>query len=315
VKARRVFSRPLRSASQGAAFSLAMVLAFSGTVDAGPRERSDLAEAVRTYDELVKREHSIEKYLESTSEDFEQLRLRVTLRGRAYYRLTRGLPTTDLFAYASLVERTKRALLADLKKAEALEAERKRAEGRLREVREARKALAVTEETRKALQAQTERERAFDLAFSGGTVSKSHTAIYGALTPHGFGGETFSSLKGELPFPVPGRAEVEVVRRSYAEGPGLILRTAIGTPARSVYQGRVAFADHYPEYGNTVIIDHGENYFTVTAGLSSIDARVGEEVVAGARLGIAGIVDGRAEIYIEIRRGRDTLSPNEWFGI
>lgn len=293
----------------------AVILCLSSALLARPRERADLSEAVRAFDELVKREHSIEKYLEGNGETLEQVRARIVARGRAYYRLTRGLPTGDFFSYATLVERTRRSLLGDIKKAEALSLERTRAEGRLKEVRDARKALAVTEETRKALLAQTEREQAFDLAFSSGSLSKAHTAVYGALTPHGFGGETFSSLKGELPFPVPGRAEVEVVRRAFAEGPGLVLRTAIGTPARSVYQGRVAFADHYADYGNTVIIDHGENYFTVTAGLSTIDARVGEEVLAGARLGIAGIVSGRAEIYIEVRRGRDTLSPGEWFGI
>lgn len=301
---------------RGRALALStIVLSLAPCLLARPRERTDLSDAVRAFDDLVKREHSLEKHLEGSGEIEELVRARVVARGRAYYRLTRGLPSGDFFAYATLVERTRRSLLHDLKKAETLAQERSRAEGRLREVREARKALAVTEETRKALLAQTEREQAFDLAFSSGSLSKAHTAVYGALTPHGFGGESFSVLKGELPFPVPGRAEVEVVRRAFAEGPGLVLRTAIGTPARSVYQGRVAFADHYADYGNTVIIDHGENYFTVTAGLSTIDARVGEEVLAGARLGIAGIAQGRAEIYIEVRRGRDTLSPGEWFGI
>ncbi len=79
--------------------------------------------------------------------------------------------------------------------------------------------------------------------------------------------------------------------------------------------GRVAYADEYPEYGKTVLLDHGDGYFTVTAGLGSIEVRVGEDLPAGARLGLCGNAGTQGRIYFEVRQGTETLHPGEWFGI
>ena len=122
-------------------------------------------------------------------------------------------------------------------------------------------------------------------------------------------------MRGKLPFPLPGRAEIERVKLPYAAGPGLILRAAIGTPARAVFGGRVAYADEYAEYGRTVIIDHGDDYFTVTAGLDKIDVQVGDDVPQGARLGLSGAAGPTGKVYFEIRLKDQTLPPGEWLGI
>lgn len=90
----------------------------------------------------------------------------------------------------------------------------------------------------------------------------------------------------------------------------------MATSVRAVFGGRVAFADEYADYGRTVILDHGEGYYTVSANLGVIEVKVGEDVAAGARLGALGAgVAGRGELYFEVRRGNDTLSPTEWFGL
>jgi septal ring factor EnvC (AmiA/AmiB activator) len=122
-------------------------------------------------------------------------------------------------------------------------------------------------------------------------------------------------MRGRLPFPLLGRAEIEQVKLPHADGPGLILRAAIGTPARAVFGGRVAYADNYAEYGRTVILDHGDDYFTVTAGLEKIDVTVGEDIPQNARLGLAQAVGATAQIYFEIRRKSESLTPGEWLGI
>jgi septal ring factor EnvC (AmiA/AmiB activator) len=108
---------------------------------------------------------------------------------------------------------------------------------------------------------------------------------------------------------------VERVKLSYADGPGLFLRAAIGTPARAVFGGRVAYADVYSEYGKTVILDHGNDYFTVTAGLDKIDVKVGDDLPQSARLGLSGTSGPTGKIYFEIRKKDETLSPGEWLGI
>jgi septal ring factor EnvC (AmiA/AmiB activator) len=105
------------------------------------------------------------------------------------------------------------------------------------------------------------------------------------------------------------------VRRPYADGAGLLMHTYMGAPARAVFPGRVAFADDYPQYGKTVILDHGDGYFTVTAELSSLDVRSGEDLPAGARLGLTGTAGARGTLYFEVRHHTETLEPGQWFGI
>jgi len=308
--------RPLGISSRFWGLALLGGLCLSAVAGAEPPSNRKASRARGVdYEELTRRQHSIEKYLESSKVDWERMRARVLYRGRAYYRMTRGMPNGDFFAHAQLVERQRIALLRDLDQLDKLTKDRNGAEKRFAEARNLRRELEQSAEAQSALVAQKERDRAFELAFSSSRAAGSHTAIYGALSPIGFSSDSFASLKGELPFPLPGRAEVRVVKKAFASGPGLELRAGPGTPVRSIYSGRVAFADHYADYGNTVIIDHGENYFTVTSGLSSIEAKVGQELVSGTRLGTVGVEGGAGLIYFEVRRGPETLEPGEWFGI
>jgi len=88
-----------------------------------------------------------------------------------------------------------------------------------------------------------------------------------------------------------------------------------GAAVHAVYAGTVAFADEYADYGKSIIVDHGNGYFTVSANLATIEVKVGEDVGSGSR--IATLSDGpdQPALYFEIRRGTDTLDPAEWFGI
>ncbi|MGC4091723.1 MAG: M23 family metallopeptidase [Polyangiaceae bacterium] len=93
------------------------------------------------------------------------------------------------------------------------------------------------------------------------------------------------------------------------------MRAPLGTPVRAVYPGRVAFADSYAEYGKTVIVDHGNRHYTVSANLGSIDVAVGDEVRLNTRLGDVGDSGKGSLLFFEIRVGTDSVDPAEWFGI
>jgi septal ring factor EnvC (AmiA/AmiB activator) len=80
---------------------------------------------------------------------------------------------------------------------------------------------------------------------------------------------------------------------------------------QAVFGGRVAFAEQYADFGNTVIVDHGGSYFTVNAGLATMKVRVGDEITAGSTLGTVGDTG----LYFEIRRTGDTIDPAPWFGL
>ena len=84
---------------------------------------------------------------------------------------------------------------------------------------------------------------------------------------------------------------------------------------RAVFAGRVAFAADYPELGNTVILDHGAQFYTVSSHLERITVSVGEELEAGQRIGTLGSVDQKPGLLFEVRAGHSTLNTAEWFGI
>lgn len=279
----------------------------------------DLDSIGRDLERIRLEEHSLRRVLDRSQSEEELLRQRIVLRGRAYYRLSRTGPAGDFFEHAVRIERLRSALLIDLGRLDRLVSEKKRADRSLSVLARRRAPLEVearaADRARDALLEQSERERAFELAFSSSRAASAHTAVYSAGAELGALGETFAAMRGRLPFPVPGRAEVEAVKLPHAQGPGLYMKAYLGAPARTVFTGRVAFADEYPEYGKTVLLDHGDGYFTVTAGLSSIEVRVGDDLPAGARLGLCGTSGGQGRIYFEVRQGAETLHPGEWFGI
>jgi murein DD-endopeptidase MepM/ murein hydrolase activator NlpD len=61
-----------------------------------------------------------------------------------------------------------------------------------------------------------------------------------------------------------------------------------GTPVHAAQKGRVVLAEELFFSGNTVIVDHGLGIYTFYCHFSEIDARVGDEVVAGTVLGKVG---------------------------
>jgi murein DD-endopeptidase MepM/ murein hydrolase activator NlpD len=208
-------------------------------------------------------------------------------RGRAYVRLARAglLPLSEGFesfaAHTSRLERLRRALARDLARERRLVARRLEIAKSLRELENLkpadRDALA---RARTAIVAAEERDAAFARAFDGDANPAPRTAVYGAqpsreptAPPPRAGG--FGAQRGRLPFPVAGRAEIQKVDSPTGTGKAVIMLSTAGAPVRAVYAGRVAFADDYPELGNTVIVDHGDQFFTVSSHLERITVEVG----------------------------------------
>lgn len=71
--------------------------------------------------------------------------------------------------------------------------------------------------------------------------------------------------------------------------------------------GRVAFAGPYRGFGRIVIIEHGGGWTSLVTGLLRSDVEVGEDVVSGAPLGVAGTSDPR--ITLELRREGEAVNP------
>jgi septal ring factor EnvC (AmiA/AmiB activator) len=130
----------------------------------------------------------------------------------------------------------------------------------------------------------------------------------------------FSSLKGRLEAPVPGvllRGFGRVLDdefRTQTFRKGVDFAVEVGDPVYSVAEGEVRFAGWFRGYGKLVIIDHGEDYFTVLGHLEEIDVEVGHQVRGGDRIGVAGETGSLSgpRLYFEIRKGSGALDPAQW---
>ncbi len=296
--------------------------------DPGPLRGLNLpAELERSRSDLDREGQTLRQEIERADRAAREVHGRLLARGRAYARLGRagllpiGAGVKAMLGHATRMERLRASLLRDLTTEHEI-AERRRALGAALAQFDAHssaldlKERAVAQANTALLEAR-DRELAFSRAFEQSS-SQPYAAVYGA----GIGpadpanlAAGFSSMKGRLPFPVIGRAEIRSARRSGAEGPALEMLAPLGTPVRAVYPGRVAFADSYPGYGKTVILDHGSGYYSVSANLDVIAVATGQEAALGARLGTVGQNGRGTLLYFEIRKGTDCQDPAEWFGI
>lgn len=285
------------------------------------------SEAARLAEDLEEQAQRLEDQLGDVHREAQEQHALTIARGRAYVRLARAglLPLSQgldaLTAHASRMERLRRALARDLARERRLTAQRleiARARQELDNLRPAdRQAMA---RARSAILAAEERDEAFQRAFQSNNWSPpQRTAVYGAGASARPGGRSgpggFEAQRGRLPFPLAGRAEVQKLRSPSGSGSALLMTSGGGATVRAVYAGRVAFADDYPDFGNTVIVDHGGQYYTLSAHLEGIAVEVGDELTAGQRIGSVGTYEQKPGLLFEVRNGEGTLNTSEWFGI
>lgn len=77
--------------------------------------------------------------------------------------------------------------------------------------------------------------------------------------------------------------------------------------------GVVVFAGPFRGYGQLLIIDHGDAYHSLIAGLGRIDAELNQQVMAGEPVGLmGGSHSGPPTLYFELRRQGASINPMPW---
>lgn len=239
------------------------------------------------------------------------------------------------------------ALRAEIRRSKALEAEANQALAALRgtegTLEDRRKQLAALE-TRQRLQARQansaadrESERALALAEQArdlndlvdelgeaGSLRKQLAALPGpVMRPARPGASTValaspsaspsaraSAVRFQLP--VTGRtiAGFGDSRDTGIRSSGLSLVPRDGAQVIAPAEGRVAFAGPYRGYGRIVIIEHDDNWTSLITGLARADVKVGDRLVGGSPLGIAGV--GNPVVTLELRRAGTPVNPLEY---
>lgn len=129
--------------------------------------------------------------------------------------------------------------------------------------------------------------------------------------------EPFTGFKGRLTWPVAG-----TLLHDYGEGRsggalkwnGVVLAAPRGREVRSVYHGRVIFADWLAGMGLLVIVDHGESYMTLYGYNETVLKSPGDWVAPGDVIATVGDSGGQpqAGLYFEIRQGTKPVNPRVW---
>jgi len=126
-------------------------------------------------------------------------------------------------------------------------------------------------------------------------------------------GHDFAREKGKLRFPASG---VVVSGYGMVEDPefhttlfrkGIEIETEAGEAVRTLEAGEVLYSGWLEGYGNVIIIDHGNGYFSLSARLQELGK--GEEIIGRA----SGPGPwGEAGFYFEIRHNGQPLDPEDW---
>lgn len=130
----------------------------------------------------------------------------------------------------------------------------------------------------------------------------------------------FSRYKGLLNLPVKGKiigrfgTESKKENRFYSYKNGIGIQADLGEPVHSVFKGTVVFSDWFKGYGNMLIINHGESYYSIYAHVQEFFKQKGDmvqkdEVIAtlGDTCSLSGPV-----LHFEVRHHGKPLNPLDW---
>ncbi len=127
----------------------------------------------------------------------------------------------------------------------------------------------------------------------------------------------FLSYKGGLPAPLEGEVTSgygwKTDRTTYLKSfsPGIEITGKKKTAVKAVATGVVAYVGSLRGYGNFLIVEHEDGYYSMYSGLESLIVEENQVVIRGEKLGNTPT----GVIKFELRQGRDPIDPIEWIKI
>lgn len=130
--------------------------------------------------------------------------------------------------------------------------------------------------------------------------------------------QPFIKGKGRLSPPVSGRVIASFGQKK-SGGPlrwqGMWIAAKAGAPVSTAAAGRVAYVGQMHRYGLIIVLDHGDDFFTVYGHIQAAYVEVGQSVRTEQTIAAAGNSGGHkvSGVYFEIRQGRKAVDPAAWF--
>jgi len=129
----------------------------------------------------------------------------------------------------------------------------------------------------------------------------------------------FSSLKGQMPWPVNGKIIAHFGEQrnpelnTVTENSGIDIQVPAGTPVEAVLDGMLTTVTYLRGYGNLIIIDHGDSYFSVYANIEKIQYTENDYIQQYDIIGyIPESSKNKSRLHFEIWGNNVKLNPEKW---
>ena len=125
----------------------------------------------------------------------------------------------------------------------------------------------------------------------------------------------FADARGRLRPPAAGEIErgFGQVSEDGTASEGIFIRTRPRAQVISPFDARVEFAGPFNTYGGLLILNVGDDYYIVLAGMAVTYASVGQSVLAGEPVGAMPDQSQPApDLYLELRRDGVAIDPAPW---
>lgn len=127
----------------------------------------------------------------------------------------------------------------------------------------------------------------------------------------------FKQQKGRLQCPLaikPKRLFGARLAESGMRSEGLFYDTNGSTGVRSIFRGRVLFADFLKGYGLLIIVDHGDDHISLYGHNDRLLKKVGDAVEINETIAQTGVTGGLRShgLYFEIRHNANPVDPSKW---
>ncbi len=130
----------------------------------------------------------------------------------------------------------------------------------------------------------------------------------------------FKKNKGKLPWPVEGKIlhaygkQRNARLKTTINNTGIDIQAAHGSNVQAVFTGIVSMVTYLSGFGNTIILDHGEGYYSVYSHLDEILVDLDQLVDMGQVIGLvgdSGSLEG-SKLHFALFSNQQTENPQSW---